>query len=158
MQSMLDMIESYTSGAPEPPPLFPRVTYKIYWNTYGGSFTDTNNISLVTFLTCGDVKFIIPGDVEQNGWEGLLAQQGFSAELSEVDIFVASHHGRENGYSREVMNIAQPSVVVCSDSPVVHSTQEMANTYGRHCSGIMFNGSERKVLSTRNDGTFTWTL
>lgn len=159
MQSMLDMMGSYTYGPPVTPPLFPGVTYNVYWNSYLTDFNDTNNISLVTFINCNGVKFVIPGDLEKQGWETLLQYPQFRSELSDVDIFIASHHGRESGYCRQVFDYCTPKVIVFSDSAVKHATQEMANVYASHASGITFNGgTTRFVLSTRNDGSVWWDL
>ena len=158
MDSMLDMIDTYTGGPLDPAPEFPGVTFKLFYNRYGNSFADTNNISLVTFLQCDSTKFIIPGDLELRGWEGLLAQQGFVDELADVDVFIASHHGRENGYHEGVFKVCRPRVIVFSDSEIRHATQEMANAYAAHASGISFNGATRYVLSTRNDGSLIWTI
>ena len=158
MESMLSMIDNYTASLPEPPPPFPDVEYVSFHNSYGARYIDTNNLSLTTFVTCNGTRFFIPGDVEKEGWDGLMAKPGFIEQLRRVHVFVAPHHGQENGYSADVMNIASPNVVVFSDSPVVHATQEMVNAYAQHCGGIMFNNKERKVLSTRNDGSLTWSL
>ena len=158
MESMLDMIGRYTSGGLTPKPDFPDVSFRIFHNSFANDFSDTNNISLVTFLGCGYTKFIIPGDIEKKAWEVLLNNEDFVKELSGVDVFIASHHGRENGYCEEVFDICSPDVIIFSDSNIKHSTQEMASTYADHANGIQFNGATRYVLSTRNDGTLTWNI
>ena len=157
MESMLEMIGSYTGGALVPAPDFSGVRYSVYCNQYSSEFPDTNNISLVTFLECENTKFIIPGDLEMKGWKGLLGQQAFRDELADVNVFFASHHGRENGYCEEVFRFCRPGVFVFSDSPIKHATQEMAQHYARHASGVLFNGKTRYVLSTRNDDPISWT-
>ena len=73
-----------------------------------------------------------------------------------MNYFVASHHGRESGYCKEVFDYCNPNAVIFSDGPIVHDTQKMADTYGQHAKGIQFNGHCRRVLSTRKDGTLTW--
>jgi len=77
-------------------------------------------------------------------------------------VFVASHHGRENGYCPEVFDHCSPSLIVFSDGPVKYSTQKMADTYAQHASGAYFMnaGSRewRKVLTTRKDGNIWWNL
>ncbi len=158
MESMLDMIGDYTNGPLTPSPEFPDVRFITFSNSFGSEFSDTNNISLVTFLECGGTKFIIPGDIEKKAWEALLSKQDFVNELSDVNVFIASHHGRENGYCKEVFDNCSPNVIIFSDSNIKHATQEMANTYAEHANGIQFNGATRYVLSTRNDGTLTWTI
>lgn len=157
MESMLNMIETYTGGPPATPPSFPNVDFTTYWNSFD-QFEDTNNCSLVTFLSCNGLKFVIPGDVEKAGWLKLLERESFQNELRDVKIFIASHHGRENGYCEEVFDLCSPSVVIFSDDNIKYATQEMSSVYAKHCSGIQFNGQTRYVLSTRNDGSVWWDL
>jgi hypothetical protein len=54
-----------------------------YWNNHSllSGFTDENNLSLVVFVTCGQHKFIFPGDIEKEGWRQLLRNPNFMAEL-----------------------------------------------------------------------------
>lgn len=158
MESMLGMIRSYTGGPLSPVPDFPSVSYTTYCNSYGDEFPDSNNISLVTFIKCSDTKFIIPGDVEKKGWLSLLEIESFVANLSDVSVFIASHHGRENGYCKELFEVCHPDVVIFSDSNIQHATQEMSQIYADHANGINFNDETRYVLTTRNDRTLTWTI
>ncbi len=157
MKSMLHMMETYNSPTTNLP-VFPNVDYEIFCNRYGDDFNDTNNISLVTFLKFGGNCLIIPGDIETAGWRKLLDNNAFVEELRHVNYFLASHHGRENGYCMEVFKYCKPYVVIFSDSQIRYATQEMATTYFRHASGIIFNGRGRYVLSTRNDGLIYWEL
>lgn len=161
MDSMLDMIRTYTGGPLNPAPAFPDVTYDTYCNTHpfsGGN--DTNNISLVTFLTVNGTTILLPGDVERGGWLELLENIHFARKLRSVNIFIASHHGRENGYCREAFADygCRPDVIVFSDSAIQHATQEMTATYAGWANGIRFNNQPRSVLTTRNDGSLTWTF
>ena len=156
MNTMLNMLGTYTSVAPEIPPSFPGVSFNTYCNKYLTDFDDTNNISLVTFINCNGKNFVIPGDLEKTGWEKLLEQESFRESLKKVDVFIASHHGRENGYCSEVFDYCSPEVIIFSDSSIKHSTQEMASKYASHASSVRFNGDSRYVLSTRNDGEIYW--
>lgn len=155
MESLLQMMDYYSSPVTDEPE-FPGISWESFHAKYGTDFDDTNNISLVTFLTCGALRVVIPGDLEEPGWLHHLKSARFRELLSTVDVFVASHHGRESGYCKQVFDHCNPDVIVFSDSPIVHGTQEMANTYATHASGITFNGQTRYVLSTRNDGDIVW--
>ena len=106
--------------------------------------------------SCNDTRFVLPGDIETAGWEKLLEKEAFRALLRGVDYFVASHHGREDGYCADVFKYCSPKAVIFSDGPIRHATQEMANTYAKHATGISFNNESRKVLSTRKDGSLNW--
>jgi len=123
-----------------------------FWNSYP-TFTDTNNLSVVSFLQYGASCICIPGDLEGPGWMELLKNLSFRAYLESVDIFVASHHGRKSGYCKEVFDHCHPAVILISDRDVVFESQE--HVYAKHASGIMWNGSQsdkRYVLTTRCDG------
>ncbi len=158
MEQMLAMVKTYndTSLATiASQPSFPDVYFNVFSCRYG-DFYDTNNLSLVTFLRLRNLRVIIPGDIETAAWERLLSDPQFREELSHVNLFIASHHGRENGYCREVFDYCNPELIVFSDSNKKYSTQEMANTYANHASGSYLNGSFRKVLTTRNDQSIWW--
>lgn len=155
MESLLAMMANYTAPVTEPPE-FPGVVCRTFHNDYGRHFVDTNNISLITFLVSGHVNAIIPGDVETVGWRRLLEDKALRDELRCVGVFVASHHGRESGYCAEVFEYCRPQVVIFSDSQVKCASQEMASVYAQHASGLEFNGQTRYVLSTRNDGSLSW--
>ena len=161
MNELLAMVGSFTAAVP-PHRLDPDgIRVSVFCNHYP-LFTDTNNLSLLTFLDVGDVSFALGGDLEKDGWANLLERPKVRGRLQDVDVFVASHHGRENGYCAEVFDHCNPSLVVMSDGPVTYSTQEMASTYAQHASGSYFNrgGNRewRKVVTTRKDGTILWDL
>jgi hypothetical protein len=119
-------------------------------------FTDTNNLSLVVFIRYGRVNFLFPGDLERDGWLALLERLDFRAHLSGVHVLMASHHGRENGFCKEVFEICRPQVVVISDKPIVHETQRTVPDYRAvvQDAGVLVRTTmkRRHVLTTRRDG------
>jgi len=117
-------------------------------------FDDENNLSLVVFARCGQHKIIFPGDMEKTGWRQLLLNPAFRAELRDVNLFVASHHGRENGYCQEVMNLCgRIDAVVISDKHKGYQSQDV-DEYRRYAAGLKrANGDTRRVLTTRRDGS-----
>lgn len=120
--------------------------------------TDTNNLSLVTFIQFGTSYIICPGDIEKSGWLKLLTCPDFVKKLKLVNVFIASHHGRINGYCDEVFKYCQPEVVIISDQEKIFSTQDH-DRYSKHTIGVNFGTimapKIRKVLTTRNDGHLT---
>lgn len=161
MKELLNMIDSYTAPvfADQLEPAGLKVW--VFHNNYP-KFTDTNNLSLIIFLEFGGILFALGGDLECVGWLELLRNPQVQELLRRVDVFVASHHGRESGYCPEVFEYCRPRLVVISDGPIQHDTQSMASTYARHASGEMFHtpsGMEwRKVVSTRRDGNIGWVI
>lgn len=151
IEAMLDMIRTYTSDVTNPPE-FPEMEMVFFYNPYP-TFEDTNNLSLVTFLHYHDVHIVFPGDLEKAGWLALIQQQSFRQNLSQVNFFIASHHGRKSGYCIEVFDYCKPELVIISDESIQYETQE--TEYRRHVSGVRWGDSYRYVLTTRNDGMIT---
>lgn len=128
------------------------VTLSHYCNSYG-AFADTNNLSLVTFAKYENFSILFPGDIETAGWEELLKNVAFQNELRNVNVLVASHHGRENGCCPEIFDYCHPQAVIISDDYIQHGTQETTSWYGSKASGcITQKNASQNVITTRNDG------
>ncbi len=155
MRSLVEMIDDFTEEVSTGPFEYPGIQVQTFYNDYP-LFTDPNNLSLLTFLNIGDISFVLPGDLERPGWLELLKNPDVCELLKRVNIFVASHHGRENGYCKEVFDYCTPWLVVMSDGLIQHDTQKMASIYGQHATGGWCNGERRKVLTTRNDDNILW--
>lgn len=120
---------------------------------------DTNNLSQVLFIEQHGSVICISGDLEEDGWNIILRKQpAIKTLLARTNVFVASHHGRENGYCPVMFNHCAPECIIISDKGIVHDTQRnMSSLYGGHVvgGGVPFNGSPsspRKVLTTRDVG------
>lgn len=132
------------------------ITATVFWNPYP-IFTDTNNLSLVVFIRYGAFSILFPGDLEKAGWRALLQRPDFRQQLTNLDILVASHHGRENGFCADVFDHCTPQAVVISDKPIKHETQVgMVPDYSNVSSSVGVRvhttGKMRHVLTTRRDG------
>lgn len=140
------------------------VGWHVFWNCYGADFTDTNNLSLAAFVHFGPFTILFGGDLERVGWRRLLKNPLFCAKLANVNVYVASHHGRENGCCSEVFDICQPDLVIFSDGRKQYGTQETRDWYASRTTGIPDHTKPaglfgirpvRKVMTTRRDGTVT---
>ena len=131
------------------------VTCALFYNDYP-SFVDTNNLSLVVFLRYGPFTILFPGDIEEDGWQQLLRNPAFVAELRGTDILVASHHGRNNGLCTDIFDYFTPQAVVISDDSIQYDTQETVPDYSYYVkeNGVAVLGEARRrhVLTTRRDG------
>lgn len=123
-----------------------------------GLFDDFNNLSVVTFLFYAGQGIIFPGDIEQRAWHVFLADQEFRRCLARTNLFVASHHGRENGLEPTVFDYCHPELILISDKSIRHQTQLTTARYGAYAGGVMFGRTRRDVLTTRNDGTISITI
>lgn len=140
------------------------VQWHAFWNVYGTDFEDTNNLSLAVFVSWGGFTALFGGDLETAGWRRLLRFPVFRQRLMEVKLFVASHHGRENGQCGELFAWCKPEVIVFSDGAKQYGTQETVDWYRQRASGKFDCSSYRgglalppmrKVMTTRSDGTIT---
>lgn len=139
------------------------VRWQAFWNQFAQPFTDTNNLSVAVFVSWGSFTMLLGGDMECAGWEQLLRNPLFVARLREVKIYVASHHGRENGKCAALFQYMRPDVIIFSDGPKRHATQETRDWYAARVSGIIDNSknwsikgpAKRHVMTTRSDGTLT---
>jgi beta-lactamase superfamily II metal-dependent hydrolase len=148
----LYMHDTYVQPMPAEPD-FQGANVLSFFNSYP-PFTDMNNLSLVSFVDLAGVGVLIPGDLERAGWLKLLEREDFRNMLGRVHVFVASHHGRENGYCKEIFDYCKPQVVVISDTDKQHESQE--HCYDSHAKGINWvGGGTRYVLTTRSDGHVT---
>lgn len=139
------------------------VRWQAFWNPFAQPFTDTNNLSVAVFVSWGSFTMLLGGDMECAGWEQLLRNPLFVARLREVKIYVASHHGRENGKCAALFQHMRPNVVIFSDGPKRHATQETRDWYAARVPGIVDKSKDwtpcgpvkRHVMTTRSDGTLT---
>lgn len=133
-------------------------TYYLEKTDFPDSKYDTNKLSQIVFVSYKGVCVCIPGDLDSPAWEKLLLKDGVKSKLKETLIFVASHHGREDGYNEKIFEYCLPEVIVLSDKDIGHKTQEgQTQLYASKVKskGVVFNDNNtnlRKTLTTRSDG------
>jgi beta-lactamase superfamily II metal-dependent hydrolase len=136
-------------------PMIPGLDIMCFYNPWP-IWTEENNLSLVCHLSYRGTNFLFTGDMERRGMLNLLGVKGFRRLLPDVHVFVAPHHGRENGRCPELFDEygCYPQVIIVSDCAKRHQSQETSAYYGSKARGIRgFRGQDRRtVLTTRNDG------
>jgi beta-lactamase superfamily II metal-dependent hydrolase len=75
-----------------------------------------NNHSIVTVFEYEGIKVVIPGDNEKCSFDELLQKQSFRTAIADAYILLAPHHGRENGYHKEFIELVNPRLTIVSDS------------------------------------------
>ena len=118
--------------------------------------TNLNNHNVVTVIEYGGSKILLPGDNETPSWDELLRRSDFRTSISDVDILVAPHHGRDSGFHRELFNHFNPLLTIISDGRYVDTSA--TDRYGQVTKGWMVHSrsgpdQKRKCVTTRNDGT-----
>lgn len=116
-------------------------------------FDDENNLSMAATFAYAGQKFLFTGDLEEEGWLKLLERDDFRTALSDVEVFFASHHGRENGCCEEVFDHCNPRFIVISDKAKGYQTQETTDWYRERAKGgrVTWQPETRYVLTTRKD-------
>lgn len=130
-------------------------------STFGlrGYQHNINDYSLVTFLTYGHFTFAHAGDITSTGWDHLIDQDGtrLIKMLKKTNFFMASHHGREEGYDDVVMDYMKSLKMVFISDKYAQPTS-VTNWYSERCAGWKATNeyygstSRRYALTTRNDG------
>jgi len=75
-----------------------------------GTANDENNNSIVLRISAGRSSFVLTGDTQEEQWQVLNLE-----DLREPTTFLASHHGRESGYSDKIKELMRPQLVIISD-------------------------------------------
>lgn len=114
-----------------------------------------NDLSLVAFIQYGDHVILYGGDLEKKGWNSLLSNKYFMDWLKMTNILIASHHGRESGYSAEIFKYCRPQLTIVSDGRFRDASA--ISRYSSVTSGMIVKKrsgylESRQVVTTRKDG------
>lgn len=160
IESLAEMINRFTHPITDLPS-FGGLEITSFCNRYPNDFDDENNLSLVVILSWPNFKICFPGDMEKAGWLKLLERHDFREAVSDLNVLVASHHGRESGCCEELFTQTnlEPNVIVISDENIQYKTQEdTTEWYAAKAIGYEYNGQIRKVFSTRKDGKISFEI
>lgn len=138
---LCDIKDKYTDPVQNHTPPYAKLAYHLTKEDFPDQEVNTNNLSQIVFIEYLGTTICICGDLERAAWDILLTREHIQTHLGKTDIFVASHHGRENGYHEGIFDHCSPEVIIISDKGIIHGTQEtMAQKYGNHISdgGITF--------------------
>lgn len=83
--------------------------FKVEFISPTTDFENTNNNSLVTIISYGDVRLLLTGDIERPVEAELIYNEDTTLE---ADILKVGHHGSRNGTSNEFLKAVNPSVAV----------------------------------------------
>jgi len=85
-------------------------------NATTGEFHNPNNHSLVIRVDYDEASFLFTGDLELAGIASLLAGPSGASGLN-VDVYLAGHHGADNGTTGPLLARVSPEVAVISMGP-----------------------------------------
>ncbi len=125
----------------------------------GGNAIETvNNRSMVTVVSYSSAegyswKVVVAGDNQTEGWEALLANPEFAAEIKDADFFVTSCHGEERGFCAEVFEAVGKPIANISCSRVGGERPDAR--YKKNAQGVKFPDGSRTHFITPDDGNIT---
>lgn len=134
------------------------VTIKEFASATCGTSNINNHSGVVVFDYLG-IRVVIPGDNEPPSWKDLLTQPDFVSMVSEMHVFLASHHGRKSGYCTELfsaLNKNSPRLCVISDAHAQDT--DATQRYSYHADGWQVHSrsgadsEDRNCVTTRSDG------
>ena len=149
-KTLKDLDERYTAPtSPETSPLNPAnnggIKINSWMNDWAQCNDNINNASIVILDVYQGVAFIFPGDIEPDGWKNLAEKNaGALKEAREADLrfLLAPHHGRPSGYSEEMLEFINPSLIIISDG---HGAGETDARFRTAASGVRLDGVRNEV-------------
>ena len=110
--SALDCINE-TNGAKKVYTLGEDITMEVLDSRYYVETTkDENDYSVCLLFTCGKNKFLLTGDLEEDGEKYLVELN--KDKISNCDLFKAGHHGSYTASSEALLKVVQPKISVCT--------------------------------------------
>lgn len=113
----------------------------------------SNDSSIVMFYKYNHFVFIAPGDIGNNGWDKLYKQYSPQIDAFLQDayttILVAPHHGRESGYTQEMIDVIKPSLILISDK---YGEEPTYSKFYNVASGLFLDGFFKRYISTKTSG------
>lgn len=120
------------------------------FSTSACEHSNFNNFSIITVFTLSDVKVIVCGDNEKDSLDILMRRSDFKDAVSNADVLVAPHHGRESAYHSDFVSWVNPRITIISDTNKIEASA--SSKYTNISRGWKVNGEKRYCITTRNDG------
>lgn len=110
-------------------PLNPLINGDVLIHSFHNIYRDgmsKNNTSMVVFYKFNNHLFVMPGDIEPDGWS--ILRQNYIDIIQIIKrgtksiTLVAPHHGRPSAYSQEMIDDLSPDIILISDKFAKHET------------------------------------
>ncbi len=105
---------------------------------------------------------LLSGDNEKTSWKWLISNNPdyrgmhFLQAIKDTQVLLAPHHGRESGYSDELLSLLEKDLKIVLISDGQKGSTSVTEKYSLKTKGMIVKKKsksvERKVVSTRNDG------
>lgn len=137
-------------------PQNPQVNGDVIIQTYCAPYTDdisVNNASIIVFYKYKNNLFVVPGDIEEPGWNEVYTINKVKIDeiVSNADsvVLVAPHHGRKTGYTQNMIDVLKPTLILVSDK---YGKGETDSRFYSAASGYPVNEKLEHLVSTKTSG------
>jgi competence protein ComEC len=89
---------------------------------------DYNDSSYVLLYKAGNNRVLFAGDSHDATWEYIL--ENFTADVANVDILIAPHHGRHSDRDWEFLDVVNPALTLFGNAPSEHLAYDAWNNRG----------------------------
>ena len=116
---------------------------------------ERNENSIALHLRFGESRFLLPGDIENDGEEYLVEE--FRAGLN-ATVLQAGHHGSQSSSSSELLDETQPRVAVISsgyDSQYGHPHEEVLQRFSNRSIATYWTATHGTVRMVSNGSAIT---
>jgi competence protein ComEC len=118
-------------------------------NAEGGDIHDLSYVLLFTFPKKGGGtwKFIFSGDSHDNSWEYIL--KTFEADIKNIDVLFAPHHGRDSKRNYDFLKTITPSVTLmgnASSDHLAYTSYPKTRITNNQAGHIMIDINEDRLL------------
>ena len=79
---------------------------------------DYNDCSYVLLYRTGSKRIVFSGDSHDGTWEHIL--KNWEADVRDIDLLIAPHHGRDSGRSYEFLNVLNPALTFFGNARSEH--------------------------------------
>lgn len=130
-------------------------TYNLELDGVSGSrYKKMNNLSVMTVVERNGFKLITAGDILKSGLKTMMEDTEIRRAVSDADILIAPHHGRESSYLKDFVDLVDPQIVLISDKSddgnnhAAYYEMPGATVYNE----LAQEEVNRNTLTTRQDG------
>ena len=123
----------------------------------GTEKNDLNMYSCVVVIKYAGFKIVLTGDNPAVKLDEMLQRSDFRQAIRGATVLLAPHHGRDSDFCEDFVREVNPLLSVLSDKAIQYDTQIYATQkYYSLSQGTTWDGTPRRVFTTRSDGTITF--
>ena len=121
----------------------------------GNRSQDFNDASFVVLYRSAIGKVLLTGDAHDATWEHI--EEHHKAEVSNVDLLIAPHHGRKSGRSYGFLDYVQPKLTLFGCAPSEYlaydawNYRDLAHLTNNQCGCIVAEGAKQMNIYVEND-------